>query len=273
MSKKNLSVLLLLFTPALACDTSDSREFVAEDSQEAEDARTPRGKSDAIGGSCVDDDGVRLCGGAGLGTCYCDVACDSYGDCCDDHAEVCAPVEALGEVCTNGEDDNFDGLHDCEDPLCADDPSCDVAAPTPSCDGVCERQAPAGCWCDSSCVDAGDCCPDYVEQCEDTRFSEVCFNGEDADGLYDCDDPLCADDAACHVPAPAASCEGTCGLQAADGCWCDSGCMEYGDCCDDYGAVCEDVEFSEVCFNGEDDNGNGLIDCQDPECDLDPDCT
>jgi uncharacterized membrane protein YgcG len=35
----------------------------------------------------------------------------------------------------------------------------------------------------------------------------------------------------------AASCSGRCGGMA-DGCWCDDGCAEYGDCCDDYASVC-----------------------------------
>lgn len=34
------------------------------------------------------------------------------------------------------------------------------------------------------------------------------------------------------------SCEGACGGQSADGCWCDSACAYYGDCCEDKAAVC-----------------------------------
>jgi Zn-dependent metalloprotease len=35
-----------------------------------------------------------------------------------------------------------------------------------------------------------------------------------------------------------ASCEGSCGGQSADGCWCDRHCDRYGDCCPDKAAVC-----------------------------------
>ncbi len=35
-----------------------------------------------------------------------------------------------------------------------------------------------------------------------------------------------------------ASCAGSCGGQAAAGCWCDDGCSSYGDCCTDYAAFC-----------------------------------
>lgn len=37
---------------------------------------------------------------------------------------------------------------------------------TATCAGVCGAQAAAGCWCDSSCVDYGDCCPDKADHCE-----------------------------------------------------------------------------------------------------------
>ncbi|RMH44993.1 MAG: hypothetical protein D6689_01000 [Deltaproteobacteria bacterium] len=58
----------------------------------------------------------------------------------------------------------------------------------------------------------------------------------------------CANDAATCAPAggdtppppPAGpTCEGHCGGQnAADNCWCDDACSQYGDCCPDYEAVC-----------------------------------
>lgn len=36
-----------------------------------------------------------------------------------------------------------------------------------TCVGFCNGKAPAGCWCDSSCAEYGDCCPDYAPVCED----------------------------------------------------------------------------------------------------------
>lgn len=37
----------------------------------------------------------------------------------------------------------------------------------------------------------------------------------------------------------AGSCEDACGGQSADGCWCDSQCANYGDCCEDKEEVCD----------------------------------
>ncbi len=35
------------------------------------------------------------------------------------------------------------------------------------------------------------------------------------------------------------SCTGACGGESPDGCWCDSNCTQFGDCCEDYDEVCE----------------------------------
>lgn len=40
------------------------------------------------------------------------------------------------------------------------------------------------------------------------------------------------------VPNSATSCEGSCGGQAASGCWCDTQCAKFGDCCSDIGDHC-----------------------------------
>ncbi len=45
----------------------------------------------------------------------------------------------------------------------------------------------------------------------------------------------CYDD--CVADAP--TCEGSCGGQAEEGCWCDSSCSFYGDCCGDVEDVCQ----------------------------------
>ncbi len=71
-----------------------------------------------------------------------------------------------------------------------------------SCEGSCGGIAPAGCWCDASCVQIGDCCEDYAEECN----------------------PV--------------SCFGSCGAQAPGDCWCDAACTQYGDCCPDVNAAC-----------------------------------
>ncbi len=37
---------------------------------------------------------------------------------------------------------------------------------------------------------------------------------------------------------PPTGCEQSCGEQSPSGCWCDSQCAQFGDCCDDYAAEC-----------------------------------
>lgn len=34
-----------------------------------------------------------------------------------------------------------------------------------SCAGVCGEMAPSGCWCNATCQEFGDCCPDYAREC------------------------------------------------------------------------------------------------------------
>lgn len=40
------------------------------------------------------------------------------------------------------------------------------------------------------------------------------------------------------LAAAAGSCVGFCGGQSSDGCWCDSSCSDFGDCCGDFEPVC-----------------------------------
>lgn len=64
---------------------------------------------------------------ASSGTCYCDDACSSYGDCCVNAATVCVPDscwERCGSASANGT-----------------------------------------CYCDSACTTYGDCCEDEADSC------------------------------------------------------------------------------------------------------------
>ena len=78
------------------------------------------GKSDDLG-SCASG-GVDLCGGEGSGDCYCDDACESYGDCCSDKPQICdgepfvpAPAGLFRIATYNLEDVRTDDLRDPED--------------------------------------------------------------------------------------------------------------------------------------------------------------
>lgn len=92
----------------------------------------------------------------------------------------------------------------------------------PSCEGSCGASVSAGgatCWCDEQCSTYNDCCGDYAAVCTSS-------------------DPEPEPE-----PTPAASCEGHCGASGAvpgssPGCYCDSACEGYGDCCGDYATTC-----------------------------------
>jgi hypothetical protein len=47
--------------------------------------------------------------------------------------------------------------------------------------------------------------------------------------------------------SPAGSCEGACGSQSQDGCYCDAQCESQGDCCPDFKTVCKEVTMPPGC--------------------------
>ena len=159
-------------------------------------------------------------------------------DCTIDTSEC---VTEDQEICDNGLDDDTDGLVDCEDPDCIASPACGGSA-----------------TCGNGIVEPG-------EECDDG-------NTADGDGC----------DARCRF-------EGTPG--------CGNGRVDSGEECDtdDFlGATCESLGFAggrllcamdctydtsecvtenqETCDNGIDDDADGLIDCEDPDCAADPAC-
>jgi len=102
------------------------------------------------------------------------------------------PPEGMLEDCTDGVDNNADGLIDCDDPICTD-----------------TRYGHYSCMED--CLAPGDEDEDGYADCDDPDCSEgeyhyyycpvpeVCSGNldEDGDGYWDCDDSDCADDPAC----------------------------------------------------------------------------
>lgn len=121
---------------------------------------------------------------------------------------------------------------------------------------ICGDEVTAGTeTCDDGNATSGDGCS---ATCAVEASTEVCGNGLDdnADGLTDCDDPVCEGGAECG------------GAEN-----CRNGMDDDGDDladCDD--SDCEGVPvctFGEICNNGIDDDGDVLFDCADPECDCD----
>ncbi len=126
-----------------------------------------------------------------------------------------------------------------------------------------------------------DCTIDY-SGCQKTATvpDEICDNGIDdsKNGLIDCDDPTCKETAYCIrklcgngvVDDIFEDCDGTSFLFDETTCrgWhsmyksgtvtCNADCTVNMDKCS--------VNEAEICDNGKDDNGNGRVDCDDPEC-------
>jgi len=200
----------------------------------------------------------------------CEAICaDADGDTICDQDDICAAgddrIDADGdgtpdacegiELCTNGVDDDANGLVDCFDAACAADASCTIVSRE-----VCanliddDRNGLTDC-ADPICATEPGC----------VVLTEVCGNGldDDRNGLADCADAACASDPACIVIS----------LEV-----CDNGIDDDGngriDCADpacstDPGCV---VLGPEICGNGIDDDDNGRIDCADGACATDPSC-
>ncbi len=173
----------------------------------------------------------RYCtaGGAGTALCFCwehdsVLAGWTPGSCTDgadndgDGLTDCEDSDCLGAeacLCWDGEDNDRDGLTDCEDPECAF---------SNACCSVHERAH-------ACCTDGRDNDGDGLTDCEEDPdcAGACCSDGmdNDGDGLTDCDDPECAGNV---------------------------------DCC-----TAEDSEAC-ACDDGQDNDGDGLTDCEDGDC-------
>lgn len=114
-----------------------------------------------------------FCGAKSQGNCYCDAACVSYGDCCNDYTNYClnstgACPSVYSPVCgSNG----ITYTNKCEANLANANIACEGKCPCTvpgkqTCENSCGTTSSTGsCYCDTACVKYGDCCPDYKEKC------------------------------------------------------------------------------------------------------------
>ncbi|WP_437670726.1 hypothetical protein [Sorangium sp. So ce131] len=197
---------------------------------------------------------------------------DGLADCADPECQWmpwCVPWrEDNDAACSNGYDDDGDGLADCADPECQWMPWC-----------VTWREDNDA-TCSNGYDDDGDGLPDCADpECQWTSWcvtwredtDAACSNGYDDDGdwLADCADPDCQWLSVCapwREDTDAACSNG----YDDDGDW-------LADCADpecQWLPVCallrEDTDAA--CSNGFDDDGDGLPDCADPECNWLPLC-
>lgn len=188
-----------------------------------------------------------------LSGCYCDLACEELGDCCADHSEHCRSEAGDLNSCKLG---------------CG---WINVGFKRYNTDA---EGVETECFCDHQCVEFGDCCADYEEECSEkclptgtcfcdaecVAYDDCCdefFRGVHAGmscerrcGIEGCDlDRITTDEAQAgctelgdclfdFVVACEATCAGRCNAYDKDAfCQCDNGCEQYGDCCPDRGNV------------------------------------
>ncbi len=129
----------------------------------------------------------------------------SCGDGTCDAGETCSSCEADCGTCGGGGGD-------------PDPNSCQES-------NACGGQAPGGCWCDSLCTQYGDCCSDGPCTAGPSCGDGTC-NGDETCDSCAADCGQCVDENSCQQT-------NSCGGKAPGGCWCDSFCTSYGDCCSD----------------------------------------
>ncbi len=142
-------------------------------------------------------------------------------------------------TCTDGVDNDCDTLTDCDDPDCSTDTAC-----APFCgDGNCDLGDEDQCSCPSDCG---------APPANETP-SLTCTDGvdNDCDTLTDCDDPDCSTDTACAPFCGNGNCDSN-----EDRC----------NCPDDCGTPPSNEVPGATCADGNDNDCDGLSDCDDPDC-------
>jgi Putative metal-binding motif len=219
-----------------------------------------------IGDDCDDLDANVFPGHPEICTDGVDNDCNGVADCFDPACKNapkcgCTP-DPGGENCTDGKDNDCNGKVDCNDPSCQGTPACGCS---PSESGKCVNGFDDDCDGQIDCSDS-DCFNDPACLCMGS--GETCDDNVDNDcnGLIDCADPACKNvfPCKCMPPGSPESCtDGT-----------DNDCDGLVDCADPdclLSMACQ-MCVNENCTDGMDNNCDGKIDCADPSCAFDPAC-
>ena len=185
------------------------------------------------------------------------------GDDCNDLNPNANP--SLGEQCSDAADNDCNGVADCFDPVCSNDPNCGCV-PDPGGE-ICDNGQDDDCDTTVDCNDA-DCSNTPICGCLPNETG-LCADGldQDCDGLFDCDDPDCANDQVCDCQASTE----LCGNNS------DEDCDDLVDCADPDCAGspncnCIPPGTPEVCTDAQDNDCDGQVDCADPDCANSPAC-
>ncbi len=173
----------------------------------------------------------------------------------DQEDGLCEQAES---TCSDGFDNDGDGLIDCDDSDCTAAPACDPPAIEDCDDGV-DNDGDTMVDCqDEECIGdtgpSGEVCQQPESSCGDT------FDN-DGDLRIDCDDSDCAADPLCQSPVQEVCDDGI-----------DNDDDTLVDCQDDEctgqtgpaGETCQQPELS--CDDGFDNDGDSLTDCDDSDC-------
>jgi hypothetical protein len=229
--------------------------------------------------SCYDGptgtDGVGLCA---AGTQECDAA-GAWKAC----GSETLPSSEAGH-CTDGNDNDCDGLVDCKDPECTNDPACKPPICTPGAtkgcyDGAAVTAGVGQCHggnltCDASGQAWGTTCAGEVLPGNEAGH---CHDGVDNDcnGLKDCQDPACNGDPGCAcTPNSVRSCyTGPAGTENVGQCksgsqTCNAAGSAWGTC---LGSVLPSIETG-ACADNVDNDCDGQTDCADANCTFAANC-
>ncbi|MBN1641190.1 MAG: hypothetical protein JXA09_08135 [Anaerolineae bacterium] len=191
----------------------------------------------------------------GDGTCDADEGpCDCPGD--------CGPPPATETSCTDGEDNDCDGLTDCDDSHdCGSDPACQCG------NGACEagedcQTCPGDCISGSS---GGTC-----EACFKGVCDGACHPVKEGPDCADCAPGYCCGDGVCEGAEDGTNCAIDCGAPPV----CGDGTCDSGETSCNCAADCGLPLTTEVtyCSDGLDNDCDGAADCGDSDCASDPAC-
>ncbi|MGF1465027.1 MAG: MopE-related protein [Sandaracinaceae bacterium] len=230
----------------------DTRDNDCDGDADRDDSQCVRDQDADGDGFCpigedLDDSGT--CEGAGED--------NGTGD-CDDDNELVNPDQAEVDACTDGLDNDCNGVADARDPVCADVFAADGDG---YCPGGRDGNGDGACTTDMELAEPGDC--DDTDATRNPGAMEACLTSEDrdCDGDASVADADCAgyldtdDDGYCFV-GPDQDGDGRCTSAGEQ--------VGAGDCDDTRRRV--NPEATEVCTDDLDNDCNGTRDSADPVC-------